>query len=503
MLPQTRSSVRIFLACLAILAATAATALAADTLASAYPVGSPQGKGAAFLLANLPDNDRETISPEELRENVDCAFAARGETAWARTVPFVIFLHYVLPHRLINEPFKPYRRNFHDRLAPLVRDCKTTWEAAVRVNLWLAARVEYHSSSGWLTAPADMFKVGYGRCEELAVLMAAAARSVGIPVRGCWVPGWRHGDDNHVWLEVWDRGSWLPLEAVSTVVDPNDNWFLQPARSAPAIYSPVYGDLEHPDQPVHRRSTGYTLLNLTGRYAVTTRFTVTYLGRDGKPLIDRRVCLWTYNYGRPWIVARALTDAEGKARFLTGTGSYIASVGDGLLGGARRVAAEGASVQDLRRKLPESWSWSLEHPPVGVPLNQYQAPGAEEKQHLKDLAVRAESDRHQAKDEALRIARAIFARTPDAPQKLLDSMERCWPSAPRLATEYTALPKDVRTRLTPCSWDYGPRTWPWHHFRNCRPTWTVCPTDFRSSRRNWPKRHTTGMSPTRACTGSP
>ena len=451
------TSLQILLTCLVVLVATNNPAHAMPPFASDYPDGSAQRKAADFLLANLPENDRSNIPAQALRENIDYAFTARGETPWAASVPFDIFLHYVLPHRLIDEPFKPWRKTFHDQLMPLVRECRTTWEAAVLINLWCVAKVEYHSSSSWLTAPADMFKVGYGRCEELAVLLAAAARSVGIPVRGCWVPGWRHGDDNHVWLEIWDQGKWLPLEAVSTVVDPNENWFLKPARSAPALYSPVYGDVKHPDDPVHRRGTGYTMLNLIGRYAETARFTVAALGRGGQPLREQRVCLWTFNSGMPWIVARTQTDHTGTAHFLAGQGSYIASVGDGEAATAGRVTADCPSVLDLRQKLPETWTWTLDHPQEGPALRRYPTPEAKELQRLQTLASQAKADREIVKGKSLDEARSTFANIPGAPEELLESMERCWPSAPRLAVEYAALSPEERVQVTPLLLEICPK----------------------------------------------
>ncbi|MDD3313310.1 transglutaminase domain-containing protein [Pseudodesulfovibrio sp.] len=438
----------ILAACLALFIALADAAHARMTEGLGYPPGTERRAAADFLTASLPESDRAMLPEASLRENVDYALLAREETPWARDVPFDIFLHYVLPHRLVNEPFKPWRKGFHDQLAPLVRDCRTAWEAAVRVNLWCAARVEYQPSASWLTAPADMFAVGFGRCEDLAVLFAAAARSVGIPVRGCWVPGWRRENDNHVWVEVWDRGRWLPLEAASTVVDPNDNWFLKPARTAPAVYSPAYGEFKAADTPIYRRGRGFTTLNLLGRYADTREFAVACLGRGGQRAPGLPVCLWTYNSGGPWIVARALTDASGAARFLLGPGSYIASAGDGVDATAA-LAEEGASTRlDLRRALPKAWSWTLRHPAQDSP-NRFDPPDASVRAELAAMAERATRARKRRKEDVLLRLDALSKVHPDTPRAVVDAFAKPWPSALRLFHEYLALAPAKRQLIEP------------------------------------------------------
>lgn len=454
---RSASFVRLTLACMALFIGGCMTMTPDARLCRAYPEKTEEKTAAEFLLGNLPPSDRDTLSTKDLRENIDYAFAARSETAWGASVPFDIFLHYVLPHRLINEPFSPWRKQFHDELMPLVKESRSLWEAAVRVNLWCAGQVEYRPSSSWLVAPVDLLKVGFGRCEELTILFAAAARSVGIPVRGCWVPAWRHTDDNHVWAEVWDNGEWMPLEAASSVVDPNDNWFLGPARAAPAVYSPVYGNPHRPDAPIYRRGNGYTTLNLTGRYAETAEFTVSCVDANKQPATEQNVALWTFNHGLPQLVARGVTDTTGAARFLLGKGSYIASTGDGVRATAT-LAEEGTPTRlDLRRPLPKDWSWALNHPTEGAPLDRYPPPDATRKQKLQALASGAKAKRKADRANALHTAQVTFADVPETPANLIESMERCWPSAPRLASEYTTLARQERARLTSLLLEMDPK----------------------------------------------
>lgn len=428
-----------------------------DAVLNDYPKGSPEQEAAHFLLDNLPQADRWTITARDLKENIDYAFLARTETTWAQAVPPDIFLHYVLPHRLINEPFSPWRKKFHNALKPIVQRSKSTLEAAIRVNLWCVNRVEYHPSSGWLLAPTDTLKIGFGRCEELAILFAAAARSVGIPVRGCWVPAWRHTDDNHVWMEVWYNGEWIPLEAASPVVDQNRNWFLAPARTAPAVYSPIYGHLGHPDTPVYRCGPGYTMLNLTGRYADTSEFAVRCLDMTGKPVKRQQVFLWTYNSSVPTMVARHHTDTHGMARFLLGQGSYIASTGDGKIATAAVVSSDAPTTLQLGRGLPDQWTWTLQRPEVKAALHRYPSLSADVANTLGRLASQAMTNLKSRKS-AVASQLATLARTePDMPQATLSAIQIPWASSLRLIQEYLSLSSTDRRRVDLVIPQLGPK----------------------------------------------
>ena len=76
----------------------------------------------------------------DLRENLDHAFLARQLMPWGKTVPWDVFLHYVLPHRASQEPFQPHRAFLFAELAPLCATALSMEEALSRVGGWCAAR---------------------------------------------------------------------------------------------------------------------------------------------------------------------------------------------------------------------------------------------------------------------------------------------------------------------------------------------------------------------------
>lgn len=413
-----------------------------------YPTDSQERLAADFLTKNLPSSDRVTITSENLIENITYAFKARKEMPWGKTVPFDIFQHYVLPHRLINEPFKPYRKQLYEQLVPLVRKSGTILEAAIRINLWCASQVEYRPSSFWLTAPADMQKVGFGRCEELAIFFAAAARSIGIPVRGCWVPAWRHTDDNHVWVEIWDNGKWIPLEAASTIIDPNKNWFLGPARSVPAIYSPVYGHIRSTeDEPVYRHGAGYTTLNLTKRYAEVNEFRIKCTGRDGSPIANQQVLMWTINDNAPALVARQFTNMKGSCVILLGKGTYIASTGDGKEAMAKLARAKTSISFKQGDRLGDSWTWTLNHPPSRPAQPQYPVLTGKLETTIQQIAIAASNDREANKTSAHKASASILKTTDATLSASRKALAAPWPSAIRLTQEYIPLSQEDKKLL--------------------------------------------------------
>ncbi|MFH2002465.1 MAG: hypothetical protein ABIK28_22520, partial [Planctomycetota bacterium] len=62
----------------------------------AYPEGE-KNAAARFLVVNLPVTDLASMTCDDLKENLDCAFRVRESLPWGRTPSFNLFLHYVLP----------------------------------------------------------------------------------------------------------------------------------------------------------------------------------------------------------------------------------------------------------------------------------------------------------------------------------------------------------------------------------------------------------------------
>jgi predicted esterase len=194
-----------------------------------------QRPGMAFLLTHMPERDLRSLGADFLLENVALACQARQETPWGRAVPEDVFLNDVLPYANLDEARDPWRRQLRDLCLPLVKDCKTSAEAAHKLNstIFRTLKVRYSTArKKACQSPKESIDQGLASCTGLAVLLADACRSVGVPARVAGTPMWANLRGNHTWVEVWD-GRWRFTGAAEP--DPNGldrGWFVHDASQA-------------------------------------------------------------------------------------------------------------------------------------------------------------------------------------------------------------------------------------------------------------------------------
>ncbi|MGE4299189.1 MAG: transglutaminase domain-containing protein [Desulfovibrionaceae bacterium] len=321
--------------------ATAAITLAganADALRrflEAYDPASEKGQAARFLLAGLPLADAASMREADLRETVDQAFAARDAFPWGRDVPWDIFLHYVLPHRTSQEPFQPHRLHFFKTLAPRLDGITDMAAAAQEIALWCLEHVAYVPTSRRDQGVMTSLRRGQARCEEAVILFAAAARSVGIPVRKADTPAWQFADDNHAWAEVWINGTWHYIDPANPGPRLDDAWFSENVRNVLVTTATVYGDAPDAPEPVLRQGRGYTVLNTTASYAPVHPLRVRVVGRNGVPVPNVVVLASIYNYAGFRPALRIQCDGAGEGMVMLGKGTVLLTT----VLGHRRAAA--------------------------------------------------------------------------------------------------------------------------------------------------------------------
>ena len=182
----------------------------ATELAKALAAAPPDHLAAvSFLIANMPDRDLRTLSAEYLLENTAVAFEARAAMPWGPGIPEEIFLNDVLPYAVINERRDAWRKDFYERFRPLVADCRTAGEAAMKLNreVFPLVKVRYHATKRpkAYQSPYESIEAGYASCTGLSVLLVDACRAVCVPARLAGIPQWPGRKGNHSWVEVWDR----------------------------------------------------------------------------------------------------------------------------------------------------------------------------------------------------------------------------------------------------------------------------------------------------------
>ncbi|MFN0051614.1 MAG: transglutaminase-like domain-containing protein [Planctomycetales bacterium] len=104
-------------------------------------------------------------------------------------------------------------RQHADQAAGALQD---HWEIAQAMERWVQKNLKQKNFSTLLASAAEVAKDLSGDCTEHAVLLAAMARSRGIPSRVAVGLVYVHSASafgGHMWTEVFVRGTWVPLDA--------------------------------------------------------------------------------------------------------------------------------------------------------------------------------------------------------------------------------------------------------------------------------------------------
>lgn len=228
-----------------LLAAISHAAPVDDFIANARKSHGEEGeKAAKFLVENMPDKDRQTLSEAFLTENLNLALKARSEFPWAKNVPVEIFYNDVLPYAVFDEPRDPWRADFYEKASKIVKDAnaKTATEAAQALNKEMFKLINVHYNTGRKRpnqSPRQSIELSKATCTGLAIILVDACRAVGVPARGVGTPVWTNERGNHTWAEVWD-GDWHFTGADEYDANGLDRgWFVGDAAQA-RVDSPRY-----------------------------------------------------------------------------------------------------------------------------------------------------------------------------------------------------------------------------------------------------------------------
>lgn len=188
----------------------------------------------AFLLANMPVEDFEKLSPDFLARNVALAHEARKATPWAAAVPEELFREQVLPYASVNERRDDWRKDFMDRFLPMVRDLKSADEVVKKLNIevFKTFGVAYHPTKRPKPdqSPYESIEAKFASCTGLSILLIDACRAVGLPARFVGVPQWTTVRGNHSWVEVFtDQWRFVGACEPSKL---DETWFIGNASKA-------------------------------------------------------------------------------------------------------------------------------------------------------------------------------------------------------------------------------------------------------------------------------
>jgi len=282
-----------------------------------------------FLLENCSNNDLSVFTEDYLMTNIEFAIKAK-EFKYAN-YPEDIFEHFVLPHRVSQEPLEDWREKFYTELKPLVEDVEDIEEAAILVNLWALEQMTFKQTSGRDQAPLTTIKRGIGRCEEMMIIYIAAARSVGIPTRPASVPFWNFTNNNHAWVEIWTPDGWKYTGSAEPSNSLNKSWFTKTTQRATLIISRAFGNYESKNTIKQKDNT--TLISSIEYYTDFEYIQIKVKDADDKPVMNASVVLYAATYGGLFTLTELKTDDTGSVNIPLGKGTvFVSAFKDDLLG---------------------------------------------------------------------------------------------------------------------------------------------------------------------------
>lgn len=389
-----------------------------DTLAP----NSLEHEAATWILAWLPLSDLADLTLPLFREHVELAAESYRESPWRDELPHELWLHFVVPHRVSQEPAQAWRQRFRDELWPRVKDAANMEVAALAVNRWCREQATFKPTSGRDQGPLTTAARGIGRCEEEMILAICALRAAGIPARSCATPYWSFTDNNHAWVEAWADGRWWYLGGCEPDRCLNRAWFTGSASRTGFVRSVGYGEFDPAPEALYRAEDGATVINSTAVYTDPIFVTATLGGAySDLPEPDIRVNVLNFGSLRP--VARirsgdSIALGPGEYAFTAGTeDDLLLEVGGGRSGDRIGVTLDEADRYDLQGS-PGFW---LRYPESDArPARDLDLVSEAEDARLKRAIARQDGDRAKLRvpDET---ERELLAALPDAQRERLEA----------------------------------------------------------------------------------
>lgn len=280
-----------------------------------------QTEALKFLYAFMPLSDLADYDGDFFLANINLSLSAKEKTPWGKNIPEEIFLHYVLPCRVNNENLDSFRIVYFDEIMDRIRG-KDIQEAALEINHWCHEKVSYQPADIRTSAPMSTILSARGRCGEESTFTVAALRTAGIPARQVYTPRWAHSDDNHAWVEIWNKGEWYYMGACEPEPVLDRGWFTEPARRAMLVDTKSFGAFWGNENPINRNKN-YTEVNNLSKYAITKKIFVKVLDINGAPLDNTPVEYQLYNYSEFYPIAVVPTNENGISQFETGLGDLL------------------------------------------------------------------------------------------------------------------------------------------------------------------------------------
>lgn len=210
--------------------------------------GREQHKSSAVSRVMIEHTDTDGLSDGVLNQTLHYSLQAKALYPWTDHIPKSIYMEYVVPYAVANEPRSDHRPLLFEALRDMLKDYERSDKKQIQLNVegqknpsaeeQIKEAVKIVNTRLWATLgrpskpivfqagltpriydPLSVVAYGYSSCTGLAILLVAALRAVGIPSRMAGTPAWYGDPDkgNHSWVEVYvpddnGGGRWIFLE---------------------------------------------------------------------------------------------------------------------------------------------------------------------------------------------------------------------------------------------------------------------------------------------------
>uniref|UniRef100_UPI003C6DC307 transglutaminase domain-containing protein n=1 Tax=Porphyromonas cangingivalis TaxID=36874 RepID=UPI003C6DC307 len=312
-----------------------------------------------FLYAYMITPDILDYSVDFHLQNVRQTLRAREEMPWGKSVPSLLFRHFVLPLRANNEALDQTRIVLYEELKEVVAG-KDMREAVLALNHWCHKYVTYAPSDGRTSSPLATMRNALGRCGEESTFTVAILRTMGIPARQVYTPRWAHTDDNHAWVEAWVDGKWHYLGACEPAPKLDMAWFDAPVLRAMLLHTKAFGKYKGTEESLSEHPT-YTEINVTSNYVPTALAKVKVVDAEGHPVAGVPVTFRLYNYAELYPLVTRTTDSDGMASTELGLGDIVIVAGTSPdnMGILHYTVTAQSEVKELTLRPYAEWDESL------------------------------------------------------------------------------------------------------------------------------------------------
>lgn len=219
------------------------------------PETAPIEKDRRYLHSLREQPCVDGLSDGIVNQTLHYSLLAKSIYPWADALSREVYMEYVLPYAIANEPRTDYRQLLFDSL----RDSLKEWERTPNaddfgtlnldeIQTTIKEVVKLINTRLWsilgrpdtpvifkagltprIYDPMSTIAYGHSSCTGLAILLIAAFRTVGIAARLAGTPSWWGSEENgnHSWVEVYlpdeNGGRWIFLEPTPGIAEGDED----------------------------------------------------------------------------------------------------------------------------------------------------------------------------------------------------------------------------------------------------------------------------------------